>query len=133
MNKELMLKVADAIEQHPTLYNQGSYGWGWLDLEGGCGSACCVVGWAFVLSGFKRQSYPESYSFGHRDGDIYRRGSAALGIEVPNEEIVAGTWPSGWLTRAGLELRGILGAFSPRSDEAAIILRAMVQGGGFWT
>jgi hypothetical protein len=39
MNVEMMLKVADYIEQHPEQYNQSEW----------CGTECCIAGHALAL------------------------------------------------------------------------------------
>ncbi len=45
----LRLAVADHIEAHPELHNQGSWGDGSADPA--CGTPCCVAGWACHLGG----------------------------------------------------------------------------------
>lgn len=60
MNSELLLQIADMIEQYPESYDQGT--WGTfnspdrtrnfdLDLvDTGCGTSMCIAGWAAFLT-----------------------------------------------------------------------------------
>lgn len=65
MNKELFLKVADAIENDPSSYDQKIYAEDLLDQTGEvCGTTMCIAGWALFLSrGFSvaqiKETYPE--------------------------------------------------------------------------
>ena len=54
MNVELVRRIADAIEKHPKLYDQGEFGNDDLDLQHDCGTPCCVYGWAKYLTGAGR-------------------------------------------------------------------------------
>lgn len=51
MNKELLLKVADAIEKYPELYDQETYGDVEVD-DTSCGTTACIAGWACALEGY---------------------------------------------------------------------------------
>ena len=54
MNKALILKIADRIEQHPERFDQLDYGDGQAVQVGGepvCKTPACIAGWAAVLSG----------------------------------------------------------------------------------
>ena len=50
--RALRLRVADHIEAHPELHNQGEWGDGSADEA--CGTPCCVAGWACHLGGGDR-------------------------------------------------------------------------------
>jgi hypothetical protein len=50
--RELRLKVADHIENHPDLHNQADWGDG--SDNPACGTPCCVAGWACHLGGGAR-------------------------------------------------------------------------------
>jgi hypothetical protein len=47
--KELRLAVADQLERHPELHDQGSWGDGRADPA--CSTPCCVAGWTCHLGG----------------------------------------------------------------------------------
>lgn len=51
MNTELLLKVADAIEKYPELYDQETYGDVEVD-DTSCGTTACIAGWACALEGY---------------------------------------------------------------------------------
>lgn len=44
MNKELLLKVADAIEANPEHFDMNA----WAEETPSCGTTACIVGWALV-------------------------------------------------------------------------------------
>lgn len=47
LNVPLLTKVLDHITAHPEEHDQRS----WAIRKDGCGTACCVAGWAVVMSG----------------------------------------------------------------------------------
>ena len=61
MNRENMLKVADAIENLP--YENLIDAWGKpkaFNMSSGCGSACCIGGWTGEVCGNGYQSLEQS-------------------------------------------------------------------------
>lgn len=133
MNKELVLKIADAIEKHPESYYQASFGIGRYDFETGCGAACCVCGLAVILGGVK---LTHDCTDGFTTDLLRREGLKALGITDHSgrgrDMIALARWPLKWRYWAGLEDRPRLGAYYPTPSDAVAILRAMAQGGKFW-
>ena len=51
MNKELMLKVADAVVAEPENYCQGSFGDVFEDERYFCETPCCLAGLVVILAG----------------------------------------------------------------------------------
>ena len=120
MNKKMMLKIADAIEKSPGLYDQGTYGDGADPRE--CGTPCCIAGWAVALSSRKSGE------------TISRQMSRSLGISHIGLDagLFAGEWPREWFLRAGINDIGNAPGRIPVASEAAAILREMVKDGEFW-
>jgi hypothetical protein len=61
MNTELLLKVADAIEKYPELYDQATYS----EVEvkdTSCETTACIAGWACALEGYYPTVAHSAYS-----------------------------------------------------------------------
>ena len=121
LNTELLLKVADAIEEHPDLYDQSSYGRMKDPLK--CGTPCCVAGWALALSpgGFR--------GVGIDVDDISLLAGVRLGLGfLGRGELFCDIWPENWFIAAGCYGKPV--PCTPSPEEAVKILRAMAKNPG---
>lgn len=53
LRKDRFLEIADAIENSPSLYDQGIYGDRQMKSENECMTPACIAGWAVFLYGDK--------------------------------------------------------------------------------
>lgn len=102
MNTELLLKVANAIEKYPELYDQETYG----DVEvnnTSCGTTACIAGWACALEGYyptvidTRFSYEkvskEPYTEYYDGLDTHFTAVSILGLDNGDaEELFSAYW-----------------------------------------
>ena len=123
MDKQLFLKVADAIEAHPELYTQKYEGYNSLNtLDKGCPR--CVLEFMRIVKGDKKRLSIM--------GGIGLLGKRAEGLYCP-------CWPIHWLAKAELPTGGVALSFSgstffrPNAKQASTILRAMVKSGSIWS
>lgn len=133
MNKQLFLKIADAIEKRPKLFNQADFGNGLkCEKREVCGTPCCVFGWAIFLAGKKMPKPGEG--LGWMDG-IIQTGARVLGLDSRSAHLLArSSWPREWFERASAS-RGIPKEryyVRPTARQAATTLRSMVRDGEIW-
>lgn len=76
MNRELLLRVADMIEQNPDQFDMGS--WGYT-----CGTKACIAGWAVICTYGRENVYFSSPYVKVKDVDC----GAGTGISVPVENL----------------------------------------------
>lgn len=62
-NEELFRAIARQIEEHPESHDQFSWNVTWP----GCGTKCCIAGWAVSLAGYQFSSYGFAFVAGNED------------------------------------------------------------------
>lgn len=135
MNKDLMRKVADAIEANQDLYDQTTLGSHLNSPEGypdpiGCNTPACIAGWTMFLSEWSgTMTYDTSFLDIAADILGIRQDPVADGGTVP---LFCASWPVWWFLKIGVPVNG--GGYNeqPSATDAATILRAMVKDGEFW-
>lgn len=94
INKTLLRKVRNHILAEPRRYNQGRFGR--ADDNAPCGTACCIAGWAIVLSG-KASLEDARDDFETLDEDAQGLGAKLLGLSYNESNVVfdgdANDWP----------------------------------------
>ena len=124
---ELILKVADAIEEAPELYDQGTFGLVG-NLEGAadtrprnfiCDTPCCVAGWALILSKTKV-----------RVGEgIAPAAAKAMGLDPDKGAIFSTIWPMNVIPEEEWpENYDKFDFIKPTPSQAAHALRRLVAG-----
>ena len=117
--KRHCLAVADAIEQSPRRYNQGTFGAG-----PPCATTHCVAGWSGILD---HDEYVER-DLGHVEWVFRRRD--ALGIRSAG--MFGPEWPSQWMQGTRFEKdrcwSGASAFFLPTAEEAVDLLRRHASG-----
>ena len=126
MNVELMRKIADEIESHPLDYDQSEYGSGADPRD--CGSACCVAGWARVLSKFSDIQGLDRFIVQRK---IHHDAKEALGLDEQEAGcLFEESWPWAWYDRIGIDTK--VAFHIPSAREAAMIFRGMANDGVVW-
>ena len=128
MNASAFNRIADVIEQHPDLYDQGEFGNGLLvdALDGNeeCNTPCCIAGFAVALYGAGED--PETPT------EVTARKVLEL-TDGESDALFDFKWPRHWFKRAGIELApdriGLHRRLEPTADDAPVVLRAMAQSG----
>lgn len=124
MNTELLLKIADTIEEHQHLYTQGTYGMRKDPRE--CGTACCVAGWAIALS-------PGGFSMVDINDDIPLLAMNLLRLSGYERMILFDEeWPAPWFVMADCqeEREDDYNWVNPTASQAVNVLRAMAKNPG---
>ena len=57
-NLPLLRKVLDHVDAHPQEWNQGTWIVQTRNVDQSCGTACCIAGWASLLSGDEPEFEP---------------------------------------------------------------------------
>ena len=108
MNKELLCKIADAIEAAPEEFDQAAWGTG-------CGTPRCVAGWAITLCEDPDYCTGEDVADGARE---------VLGLtQYQRHNLFAANWPDWWVHGV---FRG--GYIQPTAEQAAYVLRELAAG-----
>ena len=154
MNVELLKEIRDEISQHPSAFDQGTFGTTDHRSEDekypalfvnpfSCGGACCIAGWAVFLSGKHQQGekmwwYDEdvgAVSFSE-DDTIVGHAASALDISRPERSLLfSSTWPYRWVENIndGVPLETysspLLAGFFPTPNEAVGILDHLIEFG----
>jgi hypothetical protein len=92
INKELFEKVKQHILTDPRRYNQRRFGE--VSDDAPCGTACCIAGWAIVLSGGATHKDAQ-LDFEHRL-DAFDTGAALLGLSDEEAEAVFCAYGEDW-------------------------------------
>lgn len=103
MNTDLMLEIADMIEQYPYHFFMGGW-WGSHEMTGTpaeCGTTACISGHALALTGVRAHSERDMLGFPtgcllHDDSgepvDFMTEGAQALGLTRIQAEVMFTHW-----------------------------------------
>jgi hypothetical protein len=121
MNKKLLLKVAEAIQKHPTQFQMGAYFSRWLDLPnspeaGGCGTAACIAGWTCHIALGQSRTLDDAAR--HLEAIVGQEAARVLDITADERQrlFVANHWPASYYNRYD-------NALTPEEQAAAAVAR----------
>ena len=130
-NVKLLRQIADAIEAEPASYDQGCYGDGTLDASSGCGTACCIAGWAVAIDPDAQAALQRRFrSRGElpSGGDIHRLAEQALALpDDIADDLFDPAWTPHIYRIADLSLPDNVDALAPMSWLAVRVLRAVAD------
>jgi len=79
MNPEMLDKLTKVIAKNPDRFDMAEW-------QAGCGTTCCIAGWALVFAGYKPSQFMLGFSDLGNNEDIFQTATEVLGISQDQAE-----------------------------------------------